>query len=63
MIEVKPKVVAPHVCDDCLMIAYDHGIVSYVDQASMMMLIGAESADHLCEGQPCLCGCPKGYEN
>ena len=63
MIEVKPKVVAPHVCDDCLLIAYDNGVDNYVDQATMMMAIGAESEDHMCEGNSCLCGCSKGYGN
>ena len=53
------SVVATNVCDDCLMIAYDHGVVGYLEQANMMVAIGAESEDHLCEGRSCLCGCRK----
>ena len=50
------------VCDDCLLVAYDEGFMSYEEQAKVMIELSADVPDHNCEAvdEPdieCDCGC------
>lgn len=54
------------VCDYCVNIPYDYGIQTYEEQASLMMEMGADVEDHLCDqneepgsGIVCDCACTK----
>mgnify|MGYP001617718041 CR=1 FL=1 len=58
------KVRRPEVCDSCLDVAYDNGFEGYQAQANVMMEMGADLPDHLCDAvqEPecwpvCQCGC------
>lgn len=37
------------VCDYCVNVAYDEGVETYEEQATIMMTIGEEMPDHLCD--------------
>ena len=51
------------VCDDCLLVAYDNGIPTRAEQELVMIELGADVEDHLCEtvesggAVSCACGC------
>ena len=62
-VEEERRVSLTTVCDDCLNVAYDHGVQGYHAQADVMREVGAEVEDHLCgevetDGDiKCGCGC------
>ena len=54
------------VCDYCLNVAYDNGFEGYDQQAAIMVEMGADVEDHLCDRNEepdedirCDCSCPK----
>ena len=54
------------VCDYCLNIPYDYGVQTYEEQANIMIEIGADVEDHLCDQNEesdasivCECACGK----
>ena len=55
------------VCDYCVNVAYDQGIQGYEEQATIMITMGSEVEDHLCDevetvGEVrCACDCMTGY--
>ena len=53
------------VCDDCLNVAYDMGERGYIEQAELMLVVGADAEDHPCAAKEepdelsCDCSCNK----